>query len=142
MNTFDFSAVTAEPAELPARTSGKERKYKENPFRNFVKDSWDTKTGRAVTLPKVQVKDAEYLIRQAAADLGLGIRIVRVNPSSGTQMTADAFEKAANNKNVKIQFQAQPKRKYSARTPKNEVELNQPETGTAPEPEASETPAS
>lgn len=110
MAEFDFGNVSVETDELPKRAGGRTRKIQDNPFVAPVQESYDTETGRAVKVPKSAVKDAERLIRQAAADLGLGVRIVySMDPKS------EEFAKAANNKMIKISFQGQVKRKYAPR---------------------------
>jgi len=111
---FDFSALSVEETELPKREGGRTRAIQDNPFVKFVQDSYDSKLGRAVTVPKAHVKDTIRLVRQAAAELGLGVRIV-------TSLKGEALEKAANNKNIKVSFQGQEKRKYSERKPKEAV---------------------
>lgn len=114
MADFDFSALTAETAELPKRDGGRTRKIQDNPFVRFVQDSYDTKSGRAVTVPKSVLKDTERLIRTAAADLGLGVRIV-------TSLKGEALEKAGATKQIKVSFQGQEKRKYAPRKAKGET---------------------
>lgn len=116
---FDFGSLTVEETALPQRDSGRQRKVQNNPFVTHVQTSWDKQTGMSVTVPKSQAKDAEYLIRQAAKDVGLGVRIVRAN-SDGSKMSPEAFEKAGNTKQIRLMFQAQEKRKYSPRKSKAE----------------------
>lgn len=108
MAEFDFSALTVETTELPKRDGGRTRKIQDNPFVRFVQDSYDTKTGRAVSVPKSVLKDTLRLVRQAAADLGLGVRIV-------TSLKGEALEKAGATKQIKVSFQGQEKRKYAPR---------------------------
>ena len=106
---FDFSALSVEDAELPARQgAGRQRKVQNNPFLAPVQESYDKGVGKAVTVPNAQCKDAEYLIRQAAADLGIGVRVV-------FSLDKEAREKAAKNKNVTISFQGKEKRAYKGR---------------------------
>lgn len=106
---FDFSNLSAEVTELPKTTRpGRERKFRENPFVPWVRESYETKTGRAVTVPNAAVKETEYLIRQAATELGIGVRIV-------CSLDKEAREKAPKNRNVKVSFQGKEKRKYNGR---------------------------
>jgi hypothetical protein len=114
MAEFDFSSLTAEETTLPAAGGGKTREIQDNPFVKFVQESYNTKTGRAVTVPNEMVKKTEYLIRQAAEDLGIGVRIAY-------SLDKEAREKAPKNKNVKVMFQGKEKRKYAPRKNKAEV---------------------
>jgi hypothetical protein len=115
MGEFSFDNLTAEVAELPKRAGGKPKKTENNPFLAMVGDSYTTNTGRSVTVPNAKVKDAVYLIRHAANELGLGVRVV-------VSLTKEQRENAPKNKNVKILFQGQPKRKYSPRKSKAPAE--------------------
>ena len=105
---FDFSSLSVQEDELPKRAGGRTKTIKDNPFVKWVGDSNSDGKGRAVTIPKSQLKQTERLIRDAARELGLGVRVV-------TSLKGEALEKAANNKNIKVQFQAQPKKKYAPR---------------------------
>lgn len=115
---FDFSALSVEDAELPARQgAGRQRKVQNNPFVAPVQESYEKGVGKAIKVPNSQVKDAEYLIRQAAADLGIGVRVV-------FSLDKDAREKAAKNKIVEIKFQGKEKRKYNGRKTANATDDN------------------
>lgn len=117
---FDFSALSVETAELPPRAGGREKKFRDNPFTTVLRESFDTKTGRKVEVPKAQLKDLEYLLRSAATELGIGVRIVK-------SLTGEALEKAANNKKITVQFQGQKKKQYTKR---NAEETPAPETAS------------
>lgn len=119
---FDFTALKVEKAELPPPAGGRTKQIKHNPFTQWVGDSYSDGTGRAVTVPKSQVKLTERLIRDAATSLGIGVRV-------NTEPKGEALEKAAQNKNVRVQFQGKEKKKYSPRKSKTET---QPETPEAP----------
>lgn len=115
---FDFGKLTPEATELPQREGGRTREVEDNPFIPWVQESYNSETGRAVTVPNEMVKKTEYLIRQAAKDLGLGVRIV-------TSLTKEEMTKAAKNRNVKVSFQGQKKRNYSPRKRKGETLFEQ-----------------
>src|SRR5882762_3332738 len=116
-NELDFlNNLTAETTELPARAggAGRGRKVKDNPFTPWVSESFAAKVGRSVTVPGASVKEAQYLIRSAAADLGLGVRVV-VTDTKGNQLKPEDVTKLVENKStrqVKVLFQGQEKRKY------------------------------
>lgn len=115
----DFLAgLSVETAELPARTSGRGRKVKDNPFTAWVADSYGDKTGRSVPVPVANVKDVQYLIRAAAADLGIGVRIVVVDARGNTVKNEELTKLVENKstKTVKVMFQGQEKRKYEKKT--------------------------
>lgn len=103
MAEFDFSALSVEEAELPAIQRGRSRAIEDNPFLAPVGESYTDGKGRAVKVPNEHYKTTERLIRQAAQDLGLGVRVV---PS----LNKDEREKAAKNKMVTVKFQGQQKR--------------------------------
>lgn len=109
---FDFGSLAPAEVELPKREGGRTRVVQDNPFVPWVSESYNTKTGRAVEVPNEQVKRTEYLIRQAAEDLGIGVRIV-------CSLDKDARAKAPKNKKVKVSFQGQEKKRYGARKPKS-----------------------
>lgn len=108
---FDFGKLEAQETTLPKRHGGRTRKYTENPFLAWVGDSYQSKTGRSVTVPKSQLSDVQYLIRAAASDLGIGVRIV-VTGAKGEQLDREAIKKSADTRNIKVAFQGQEKRKY------------------------------
>lgn len=112
----DFlSGLTAETAELPAREGGgRGRKVKDNPFTPWVSESYADGTGRSVTVPGENVKEAAYLIRSAANDLGLGVRIV-ITDGKGNKLSTEDVNKLAESKSknkVRVLFQGKDKRKY------------------------------
>lgn len=114
-----LSTLTVETTELPARAGGgRGRKVKDNPFTPWLSESWADKTGRSVTVPGANVREAEYLIRAAAADLGVGVRIVRTDARGNvlTKEDTDKLVESKSTKNVKVMFQAQEKRKYERKT--------------------------
>jgi hypothetical protein len=130
---FEFlSSLEAEETALPeikraGGGNGRTRVVQDNPFVGWLGETWDTesqtsKAGKAVTVKASQAKKTEYLIRQAAADLGLGVRVVhlvdgeeiKVRKAQGEEKSElDALHP---NKKVKVMFQAQKKRKFANRT--------------------------
>lgn len=130
---FEFLAsLKAEETALPeikraGGGNGRTRVVQDNPFVPWLQESKEKEIGKAVTVKASQAKKTEYLIRQAAADLGLGVRVVHiVDGKEITVRKAQGQEKsdleALNaNKNVRIMFQAQKKRKFANRTRKANV---------------------
>jgi len=118
MTEVNFLAgLTAQTAELPKRTGGRGRKVKDNPFTPWVSDSYASQSGRSVTVPGMNAKDATYLVRSAAQDLGLGVRIVATD-SKGKTLDAAALKSLEEKKStaqVKVLFQGQDKRSYTPR---------------------------
>lgn len=114
----DFlSGLTAETATLPKSEGGRGRKVKDNPFAQWVKDSYADGQGRSVTVPGANAKEACYLIRQAAQDAGLGVRVVAQN-GKGVKLDAKTVSDLAEKKStaqVKILFQGKEKRAYERR---------------------------
>lgn len=109
---FDFKALQPAEAEFPKQEgAGRKRLMEDNPFIEWVQESYSDGKGRAVTMPKSQVETACKLIRRAAADVGLGVRIA-------TSLKGEALEKAANNKNITVHFLGKEKREYTPRKKK------------------------
>lgn len=111
---LDFNNLTPErvTSEAPT-TGGRSRKYDVNPFAKAFAESVATREGRAYTLPVADVKEAAYLIRQAASDAEKGVRIV-YSDVKGNVLDGDALKAvlATGKGNVKVAFWARPKRKY------------------------------
>lgn len=114
----DFlTGLSAETAELPKAEGGRGRKVKDNPFTNWVRESYSDGAGRSVTVPGANAKEACYLIRSAANDLGLGVRVV-VTDSKGKKLDAATVASHAENGSkaqVKVLFQGKDKRSYTPR---------------------------
>jgi len=114
----DFlSGLSATPAELPKAEGGRGRKVKNNPFVAWVRESYADGNGRQVVVPGANAKEAAYLIRSAANDLGLGVRVV-VQDSKGNKLDAKAVAGLAekgSKANVTVLFQGKDKRSYSRR---------------------------
>lgn len=129
MGDFDFLAsLNVVKADVPDPAS-KRRQVENNPFVAWVGDSFSEGTGRAVPVENQHVKKTVYLIRQAANDLGLGVRIV-------TSLTQEEMDKAAKSKKVTISFQGTKRRAYSKRG-SNAAETTVPEpTPSTPAPAA------
>lgn len=111
----DFlSGLSVEIAELPKSES---RKVKDNPFSAWIRDSYADGNGRQVTVPGANVKEACYLIRQAAKDLGLGVRVVALD-AKGVKLDAKTVANLAESKStakVTVMFQGREKRAYERR---------------------------
>lgn len=120
----DFlSGLKAETAELPKSEGGRGRKVKDNPFTAWVSDSYADGKGRSVTVPAANVKEAAYLIRSAADDLGLGVRVVALN-SKGVKLSVDQIKDAAekgSTAQTKVMFQGKEKRSYTPRSKSADV---------------------
>lgn len=114
----DFlSGLTAETAELPKSEGGRGRKVKDNPFTAWVRESYADGKGRSVTVPGANAKEACYLIRTAANDLGLGVRVV-VTDSKGNKQDAKAvaeLSEKGSKAQFKVLFQGKEKRAYERR---------------------------
>lgn len=114
----DFlSGLSAAPAELPKAEGGRGRKVKDNPFVAWVRESYADGNGRQVVVPGANAKEAAYLIRSAANDLGLGVRVV-VQDNKGNKLDAKAVAGLAekgSKANVTVLFQGKDKRSYSRR---------------------------
>lgn len=114
----DFlSGLSVETAELPKSEGGRGRKVKDNPFTAWVRDSYADGNGRQVTVPGANAKEACYLIRQAAQDLGLGVRVVALNTKGvklDAKTVADLADKNSTSK-VTVMFQGKEKRAYERR---------------------------
>jgi hypothetical protein len=120
-NDFSFldnlSAADAELAPITRSggdSNGRQRAVQNNPFVAWLQDSKEKEIGKAVTVPARQAKQTEYLIRQAAADLALGVRVVRIVDGEAIK-DKKALDALHPNKKVTMQFQAQKKRKYAPR---------------------------
>jgi len=120
-NDFSFldnlSAADAELAPITRTggdSNGRQRAVQNNPFVAWLQDSKEKEIGKAVTVPARQAKQTEYLIRQAAADLALGVRVVRIVDGEAVK-DKKGLENLHPNKKVTMQFQAQKKRKYAPR---------------------------
>lgn len=108
--TFDFGSVSVEDAELPKATRA--RRTGPNPFTEPLAASYESKTGKAVTVPGKAVKDANSHLRRAANDLNIGVRIVFQN-SKGETLKYDAAKDSKGNVTIKFQGQDRKQRKQS-----------------------------
>lgn len=125
---FEFlSNLKAEETALPeikraGGGNGRERVVQDNPFVPWLQESKEKEIGKAVTVKASQAKKTEYLIRQAAADLGLGVRVVHLVDGKEIKVRKSADEEKSEletlhpNKSVRVMFQAQKKRKFANRT--------------------------
>lgn len=120
-DNFDFlNSLDAADTELPkieraGGGNGRGRQVQDNPFVGWLQESQTTEKGKSVTVQNRHAKRTEYLIRQAAEDLGIGVRVVRM--VDGEQVKEKkALENFHDNKKVTLMFQAQKKRKYAPRT--------------------------
>lgn len=111
--SIDFNNLTAERVSSEApHTGGKSRKYDVNPFAKAFAESHLTGEGRAYTLPKSAVKEAVYLLRQAAADSEMGVRIA-FSDMKGNVIETSKIKDLPENAKVKVVFWATKKRKYT-----------------------------
>lgn len=104
---MDFSSLAApKAAELPK--SGNGGMLAGTPFVGWVRESRDNgNKGRETTVPVAAVTQVVYLLRQAAAELGCGIRVVPGPAKNGS---------------VVVKFQAKDKRKHTPATPEQLAE--------------------
>lgn len=127
---FEFlSNLQAEETALPeiqraGGGNGRTRVVQDNPFVPWLQESKEKEIGKAVTVKASQAKKTEYLIRQAAQDLGLGVRVVHMVDGTEVKVRRAQGEEKSQleslhpNKSVRIMFQAQKKRKFANRTRK------------------------
>ena len=67
---LDFASLTVEDADRPKVT--RNRKTQDNPFLPLLAETYENKTGKAVTVPSANAGQVKYLIRAAADELGIG----------------------------------------------------------------------
>lgn len=110
--TFDFGALTVETAEtIPGVKRGR-RASVESPFVPVMRESYENGgAGRKLTIPAAHVKDATYLLRQAAAQVGCGATI-RVTNKTGDVLTGAEIDKLNPRTNVNVIFAGVEKRKH------------------------------
>lgn len=94
---IDYSALTASEAVMPKSERG--GILDGTPFVDWMKESRAQEKAKSVTVPSAAVSQTVYLVRQAAARIGSGVKIVADKPKGG---------------NVKITFQARDKRKVAS----------------------------
>lgn len=100
---LDFANLTAETVtDMPK--AARRTKVEGTPFLAWVKETHETGTGRAVTVPAANVGEVVYLIRAAAQAHGLGAKIVKSEPDKSG--------------NVRIVFAGKARRAYT-RKPKD-----------------------
>lgn len=110
---FDFSAVQVEDATLPKGERAK--RIGPNPFTEVVAQSYESKTGKQVSVPAGDaVKQATAFLRRAADDLGCGVRIVYRN-SKGQTLKYDAAKDSKSKGNVTILFQGKDRKQRKAK---------------------------
>lgn len=118
-DVFDFGNVAAEEVEeSPEASGGKRRKYEDNPFEKWVKESWESGNGKQVVLPPKAVKDALRLIRIAAEDLSvegneIGTRVRLYN--KGARLNQNEIDGLAPQAKVTVKFWATEKKQYAPR---------------------------
>lgn len=91
-NTLSVETVD----EMPQGTRGRARQ--ETPFDGWLRESYESGKGKAVTVPADKVKEVTGAIRAAAARQGLGAQVKPVEQANG---------------NVKVYFLGREKRSYS-----------------------------
>lgn len=120
---FDFASLTVEEEPMKMREGvGRKPRFETNPFVPFVLESWNAgkgdpeKGGRSVTVPKAQVKDVEYLLRQAATSIEgeeLGVSIAVTLPDSIKRLNSEELKAMNDRKHVKVRFCAKKRRSYT-----------------------------
>lgn len=129
--TFDFSGLTVEADEMPTRSgtsAGRKSRYETNPLLPFVVESWNSgqgdpvKGGRSVTVPKIQIKDIAYLLRQAADSEGKGISIAVTLPDDKTRLKSEELDAMHNQKHLKVRFCTKEKRAYNPKRTETSAE--------------------
>lgn len=124
-NAFDFGSVSVTEAEMPATAAGRNRKHTVNPFREVLAQSFEAfekngNAGRQVAVPGAAVSEAVYLIRQAAADLGIGARIILRN-GKGETIDNETAKKARGNVTVLFSGKNRKQSKTDAQEPASEA---------------------
>jgi hypothetical protein len=72
--SLDLTALAPTDADMPAvQRAG--RTPKDNPFVAWLKESYENKTAKAVTVPAASVREVVYLVRAADRALNIGSRI-------------------------------------------------------------------
>jgi hypothetical protein len=111
---LDLSTLAPQDAEVPSQQ--RERKHKDNPFVQWLADSYANQTGKSVTVPAANAGEVEYLIRRAADELGIGARVV-VQNSKGETLDKDARKSAKGNLTVLFAGKDRKARKNADVTP-------------------------
>lgn len=93
---IDYSALSAEDAELAPTRRPRETTVDFGPFIGWLNDSKTRNVGKAITVPEVAGKATASLIRRAAASLDMGVSVQISEPQA--------------NGNVSVRFKAKPKR--------------------------------
>lgn len=129
MAGIDFANLTATDTDtLPA--TRRSDTLAQTPFPGWIAESYERKIGKRVVVPANAVGQVKGLIRKAAANVGLGVRITLEEANSGNPLDwysknreafvvrpaeGDEVVKVPGNLNVAVKFQAQDKRKYEKR---------------------------
>ncbi len=79
---LDLSALTVSDAAVPTITRTTTA-AKDNPFIAHLQASYDSKTGKSVTVPEANADEVMYLVRQASNALNIGARVVKSEPVRG-----------------------------------------------------------
>lgn len=143
---FDFSAAVIKPAKLPEESRTGRKSSGPSPMQAVLKESYETKTGRQMSVPPNAVKTVSYAIRRAADEMKIGARILYYDTKgkeiravkSETEKTEKgdpklitAVEQAAKKRgNITIMFQGQKRKeskkdKPAAETPADENDENE-----------------
>lgn len=70
MAKFDLNAVKPESAEFPTAAA-----HKENPAREWLRDSYESDEARQVVVPASQVRSVVNLLHNAARELSVGCAV-------------------------------------------------------------------
>lgn len=112
---LDLSTLAPETVDLPAVQ--RERAHRDNPFVQWLAETYESGTGRKVTVPAANRSEVEYLIRRAADELGIGARVV-VQNSKGETLSNNDSKKAARG-NVTVMFQGKQRKARKATEPES-----------------------
>jgi hypothetical protein len=132
---FEFlQNLAAEEAELPRITragggNGRQRLVQDNPFVKWLQEGYNSQepnnsVGKQVKVPARHARKTEYLIRQAAEDLNIGVRVVFMVDGEVLKGGRTALKDINANKTVAILFQGQRKRKFAPRRRRNTTPLD------------------
>lgn len=124
---FDINALTDETvADMPSRavTAPRSKRFDNNPFVDRVRDSFNAKKGRQVTVPGYHVKDVSFALRDAAEKLATESIGVRVVYSFGDTVTAKLKDVPVDTDTpVTVMYEGQERKRYLSADEKREAEL-------------------
>lgn len=107
---LDLTALVPTEAVVPKST--RETKHRDNPFVQWLAESFESSTGKSVTVPAANAGEVEYLIRRAADELSIGARVV-VQDGKGNTLDKDA--RKAHKGNVTVLFMGKARKARKAK---------------------------